>query len=106
VEAEGLIGRAQVLTDPKTGDIFISDGASPLRPLSPARRRAPSPPGASTGLTRAAGYGNSAVHKLKADGTHIKSWGASWVIPDCHFQIQLNHFIPGLLSYTEAVFLK
>ena len=28
------------------------------------------------------------------------------VISDCHFAVQLNHFIPGLLSYSVAVFLK
>jgi hypothetical protein len=31
-----------------------------------------------------------------------------WLSPvcDCHFSVQLNHFIPGLLSYTVPVFLK
>jgi hypothetical protein len=24
----------------------------------------------------------------------------------CHFSVQLNHFIPGFLSYSVAVFLK
>ena len=28
------------------------------------------------------------------------------VISDCHFAVQLNHFIPGFLSYSVAVFLK
>jgi hypothetical protein len=27
------------------------------------------------------------------------------VISDCHFAAQLNHFIPGFLSYPVAVFL-
>jgi hypothetical protein len=27
-------------------------------------------------------------------------------ISDCHFAVQLNHFIPGFLSYSVAVFLK
>jgi len=28
------------------------------------------------------------------------------VISDCHFGVQLNHFIPGLLLYSVTVFLK
>jgi hypothetical protein len=28
------------------------------------------------------------------------------VISDCHFAVQLNHFIPGFLSYSVAVLLK
>ena len=28
------------------------------------------------------------------------------VIPECHFSVQLNHFIPGFPSYSVAVFLK
>ena len=28
------------------------------------------------------------------------------VTPDCHFAVQLNHFIPGFLSYLVAVFIK
>jgi hypothetical protein len=28
------------------------------------------------------------------------------VISDCHLSVQLNHFIPGFLSYSVAVFLK
>jgi hypothetical protein len=28
------------------------------------------------------------------------------VISDCHCSVQLNHFIPGFLSYSVAVFLK
>jgi hypothetical protein len=28
------------------------------------------------------------------------------VIPGCHFSVQLNHFIPGFLSYSVAVVLK
>jgi hypothetical protein len=32
--------------------------------------------------------------------------GAARVISDCHFAVQLNHFIPGFLSYTVAVFRK
>ena len=28
------------------------------------------------------------------------------VISDCHFSVHLNHFIPGFLSYSVAVFLK
>ena len=32
--------------------------------------------------------------------------GAARVISDCHFAVQLNHFIPGFLSYSVAVFLK
>jgi hypothetical protein len=28
------------------------------------------------------------------------------VISDCHFAVQLNHFIPGFLSYSVPVFLK
>jgi hypothetical protein len=27
-------------------------------------------------------------------------------ISDCHFSVQFNHFIPVLLSYSVAVFLK
>jgi hypothetical protein len=32
--------------------------------------------------------------------------GQCRVISDCHFPVQLNHFIPGFLSYSVAVFLK
>ena len=32
--------------------------------------------------------------------------GAVRVISDCHFAVQLNHFISGFLSYSVAVFLK
>ena len=34
------------------------------------------------------------------------SLGALRVIFDCHFIVQLHHFIPGFLSYPVAVFLK
>ena len=36
-------------------------------------------------------------------GTLAES-GATRVISDCHFAVQLNHFIPGLLSYLVPVF--
>ena len=32
--------------------------------------------------------------------------GAGRVIPDCHFAVPLNHFIPGFLSNSVAVFRK
>jgi hypothetical protein len=32
--------------------------------------------------------------------------GGSRVISDCHFSVQLNHFMPVFLSYSVAVFLK
>jgi hypothetical protein len=32
--------------------------------------------------------------------------GMPGVISDCHFSVQLNHFIPVFLSYSVAVFLK
>jgi carotenoid cleavage dioxygenase len=32
--------------------------------------------------------------------------GEARVISDCHFAVQLNHFIPGFLSYSVAVFLE
>jgi hypothetical protein len=32
--------------------------------------------------------------------------GARRVISDCHFAVQRDHFIPGFLSYSGAVFLK
>jgi hypothetical protein len=28
------------------------------------------------------------------------------VISACHFAVQLNHFIPGFLSYPVAIFVK
>ena len=28
------------------------------------------------------------------------------VISDCHFSVQLNHFIPGFLSYSVPAFMK
>ena len=31
---------------------------------------------------------------------------AARVISDCHFAVQLYHFIPGFRSYSVAVFLK
>jgi hypothetical protein len=34
------------------------------------------------------------------------SRGEDRVISDCHFSVQLNHFIPGFLSYSIPVFLK
>jgi hypothetical protein len=43
------------------------------------------------------------------DSAFGSSWasplrGAARVIPDCHFAVQLNHLIPGFLSYSVAVF--
>ena len=32
--------------------------------------------------------------------------GEARVISDCHFSVQLNHFIPVFVSYSVAVFLK
>jgi hypothetical protein len=32
--------------------------------------------------------------------------GKNRVISDCHFTVQLNHFIPGFQSYSVALFLK
>ena len=32
--------------------------------------------------------------------------GLRRVMSDCHLAVQLNHFIPGFLSYSVAVFLK
>ena len=32
--------------------------------------------------------------------------GGHRVISDCHFAVQLNHFIPGFLSYSVPIFLK
>jgi hypothetical protein len=32
--------------------------------------------------------------------------GAARVISDCHFSVQIDHFIPGFLSYSVPVFLK
>ena len=32
--------------------------------------------------------------------------GSCRVISDCHFSVQLNHFMPGFLSYSVPVFLK
>jgi hypothetical protein len=32
--------------------------------------------------------------------------GTSRVTSDCHFAVQLNHFIPALLSYSVAAFLN
>jgi hypothetical protein len=40
---------------------------------------------------------------LQAFGDDI---AAQAIISDCHFAVQLNHFIPGFLSYSVAVFLK
>jgi hypothetical protein len=34
------------------------------------------------------------------------SGGATRVIPDSFFPVQLNHFVPGFLSYSVAAFLK
>jgi hypothetical protein len=31
-------------------------------------------------------------------------WVCVRVISDCHFAVQLNHFIPVLLSYSVAIF--
>ena len=36
----------------------------------------------------------------------ILAAGTPGVIPDCHFSVQLNHFIPGFLSYSVAVFFE
>ena len=35
---------------------------------------------------------------------NIAQPGAPRVISDCHFAVQLTHFIPGFLSYSVAVF--
>jgi hypothetical protein len=37
---------------------------------------------------------------------HSKNLAAGRVIPDCHFSVQLNHFIPVFLSYSVDVLLK
>jgi hypothetical protein len=39
-------------------------------------------------------------------GWALDKHGARRVISDCHFAVQLNHFIPGFLSYSVAGFLK
>jgi hypothetical protein len=38
--------------------------------------------------------------------TFALTLGLYRIISDCHFAVQLNHFIPGFLSYSAAVFLK
>ena len=35
-----------------------------------------------------------------------RAYRAARVISDCHFAVQLNHFIPILLSCSVAIFLK
>jgi hypothetical protein len=36
----------------------------------------------------------------------VPDYGPARVISDCHFPVQLNHFIPVFLSYSVAVFIK
>jgi hypothetical protein len=50
--------------------------------------------------------GSGAGRTRRTGATRGTRRGASRVISDCHFSVQLNHFIPGLLSYSVAVFLK
>ena len=42
----------------------------------------------------------------RGSGIGFHRHGETRVIPDCHFSVQLNHFIPSFLSYSVAVFLK
>ena len=43
---------------------------------------------------------------LSAGTATVPARGEARVISDCHFSVQLNHFIPGFLSYSVPVFLK
>jgi hypothetical protein len=59
-------------------------------------------------------YCNTLKERIKAMGLSYEelpldseeAWGAIRVISDCHFSVQLNHFMPGFLSYSVPVFLK
>ena len=72
-------------------------------------RRGPGPP-----APGAVGYhedpdpvGNGGHQGLRrADGRALRQRGRDRVIPDCHFAVQLNHFIPSVLLHSVAVVLK
>jgi hypothetical protein len=53
-----------------------------------------------------ASAGRSARDRDRGCVSDSQAGGAPRVISDCHFAVQLNHFIPGFLSYSVAVFLK
>jgi hypothetical protein len=50
--------------------------------------------------------GNFTTDEAYVAGTAALLPGTLRVISDCHFAVQLNHFIRGSLSYSVAVFLK
>jgi hypothetical protein len=50
--------------------------------------------------------GDGAVVDENDDDPNDENYGTHRVISDCHFAVQLNHFIPGFLSYSVAVFPK
>jgi hypothetical protein len=60
-----------VTVDPLNGDIFIADG-----------------------------YGNSVVHKLKADGSHLRSWGA----PGAQRAKSPHHFEPWSHAFIRCFY--
>jgi hypothetical protein len=48
----------------------------------------------------------ASMHHRDEAGLYEGLWVGIGVISDCHFSVQLNHFIPVFLSYSVAVFLK
>jgi hypothetical protein len=52
---------------------------------------------------RSSGISEAQCHGVVSLDAHL---GWLRVISDCHFAVQLGHFIPDFLSYSVAVFLK
>ena len=50
----------------------------------------------------ALGYSTTSIGKDHFGWVDGPDGGANRAIPDCHFAVQLNHFIPGFRSYSVA----
>jgi hypothetical protein len=59
-----------------------------------------------TAKSAGSGPGSADAAFVRLDWLRGYPRGAVRVISDCHFAVQLNHFISGFLSYSVAVFLK
>jgi hypothetical protein len=55
-----------------------------------------------TSRTQAIALVDGLAKELRAADEEQAAWRR--VISDCHFSVQLNHFIPGFLSYSVPVF--
>jgi hypothetical protein len=80
------------------------------RPGDTATGAAPSSFGSKPPPVEAGGLASEAlgarVRRAEATLAASAAQGEDRVISDCHFSVQLNHFIPGFLSYSVAAFSK